>query len=227
MKSKDLQLLEEAYTKILLEYSDPHMGKLFKVGDDVMLKHASIEKPTGIHAVYKPGDLFEVVGRIEGTSPTRRFYVKAKDTGKVYSVHGYHIQQANKPLGEPVVRVSRKSGVVREGILKCANCKKEFSLDLPGMRHRDHCPYCLCSVHIDQKPGDRSIWCGEGEKGSKNFKHSILKPIAKSSDNFPSYILYQCEKCGKQKVNVQAVDDNKQLLSDLPIKEFQAKKYTI
>ena len=42
---------------------------------------------------------------------------------------------------------------------------------------RDHCPYCLCSKHLDINPGDRSANCGgvlkpiDIEKGKKdNYK---------------------------------------------------------
>lgn len=226
--NKDQKSLELLYEQIVLERADPHMGKLFKVGDEVMLKHAALEKePVGIHKKHKAGDLFEVVGRKEGTSPTRRFYVKSKDSGKIYSVHGYHIQKSDKPLEDQVKRVPRVFGFVDKTTIKCANCQREFSSNHPERTHRDHCPHCLCSVHIDLKPGDRSIWCGEGEKGSKNFKHSILRPIARSSESFPSYILYQCEKCGKQKVNVQASDDNPKEIEQLPIKDFQIRSYKI
>ena len=63
---------------------------------------------------------------------------------------------------------------------------------------RDHCNSCLCSKHLDIMPGDRKANCGgvlrpmEIEKGSKDK----LK------------IVYKCDKCGKIKRNVVAVDDN-------------------
>jgi DNA-directed RNA polymerase subunit RPC12/RpoP len=222
MKSNDQQLLEEAYN-LILEASDPHMGKLFKVGDTVMLKHASLTTPTRIYKDHKPGDLFEVIGRTLGTSPMRRFQVKSKNTGEIYSIHSYNIQQADKPLANPILRVPKKL----TGDIICSNCKKQFSLNLPGKSHRDHCPHCLCSVHIDSKPGDRSVWCGKGEPGTKEFIYSVLIPIARSAENSPSYILYQCEKCGKQKVNIQASDDNFNELQKLPVREFKAKGYKI
>jgi hypothetical protein len=222
MKNTDQILLEEAYEKIIENY-DSHMGKLFKLGDIVMLKHAALTKLTPIYKNHSPGDLFEVIGRDSGTSPMRRFKVKSLESGNIYGVHSYNIQHSNKPLEEPVIRVPK----LMKGNVVCANCKREFSLDLPGKSHRDHCPRCLCSVHIDSKPGDRSVWCGKGEKGSKDFIHSILRPIAKSSNSSEAYILYQCETCGKQKVNVQALDDNVEELKKLPVREFKTKKYTI
>ena len=46
----------------------------------------------------------------------------------------------------------------------CQNCKKEV---LPlGYTSRNHCPFCLCSLHVDINPGDRANDCG-----------GILRPI--------------------------------------------------
>ena len=40
----------------------------------------------------------------------------------------------------------------------CAHCGKTV---LPlGVSSRDHCPFCLWSVHVDINPGDRSNDCG-------------------------------------------------------------------
>ena len=47
----------------------------------------------------------------------------------------------------------------------CENCKKK--VDKLNYTARDHCPYCLCSIHIDNNPGDRMCNC-----------HGMLKPIA-------------------------------------------------
>ena len=35
-----------------------------------------------------------------------------------------------------------------------------------GSSHRNHCPYCLSSLHLDNEPGDREANCG-----------SIMDPI--------------------------------------------------
>lgn len=223
MQDLDHTVLELIYERMINSYETTHMGKLFNVGDKVVLKHAQLKTPDRLYKNHKPGDLFEVLGRTPGTSSARRFYIKSLDTNEIYSAHGYHIQSANKPLEPPVLRVSKKL----TGSITCANCKKEFDLKLPGKFHRDHCPHCLCSVHIDSKPGDRAVWCGEGIQGDPNFRHSILRPIAKSDSNNPLYFLYECEKCKKQKVNVAAFDDNSTQIQGLPVREFKIKKYKI
>ena len=67
-----------------------------------------------------------------------------------------------------------------------------------GYTARDHCPYCLCSKHVDINPGDRLCEC----KG-------ILKPVSIEKGKKDTYkIVYICTSCGMQKRNVAAEDDN-------------------
>ncbi|MBO0771672.1 MAG: RNHCP domain-containing protein [Actinobacteria bacterium] len=37
---------------------------------------------------------------------------------------------------------------------QCAQCGAEVSLDAPGTSHRNHCPRCLWSRHLDQRLQD-------------------------------------------------------------------------
>ena len=58
---------------------------------------------------------------------------------------------------------NKKFKMIDEGF-RCRVCKKDV---LPlSYTARDHCPYCLCSLHVDINPGDRACLC----KG-------ILRPI--------------------------------------------------
>lgn len=78
----------------------------------------------------------------------------------------------------------------------CRNCGKTVS---PlGYTSRDHCPYCLHSIHIDNIPGDRSNTClGD------------LIPISIENNPKKGYIIvYKCQKCGEIKKNKSANDDN-------------------
>lgn len=50
-----------------------------------------------------------------------------------------------------------------EGFI-CQNCGEK--VEPLGYTSRDHCPNCLCSIHIDINPGDREATC-----------HGILRPI--------------------------------------------------
>ena len=92
-----------------------------------------------------------------------------------------------------------------EGFI-CIVCGKKV---LPlGYTARDHCPFCLYSLHVDNNPGDRSNLC-----------HGVLKPIdvEKFKDSYK--IIYQCEKCGEIHKNIMAKDDDIDKIIKLMTKE--------
>lgn len=77
----------------------------------------------------------------------------------------------------------------------CSNCSKEV---LPlGYTSRDHCPYCLCSMHVDINPGDRMETC-----------MGLLIPYDIERFKNTYKVLYKCEKCNILKKNVIANDDD-------------------
>lgn len=87
----------------------------------------------------------------------------------------------------------------------CENCGKK--VDKLGYTSRDHCPYCLCSKHVDCLPGDRMESC-----------HGILKPMQVELDSKKGYVIvYKCSKCGAIRKNKAAEDDNKDLLIELTV----------
>jgi hypothetical protein len=47
----------------------------------------------------------------------------------------------------------------------CKHCKK-YVVELTNGSYRNHCPFCLYSVHVDNKPGDRAQTC-----------RGLMKPI--------------------------------------------------
>ena len=49
----------------------------------------------------------------------------------------------------------------------CKNCGRLVVSAGAGSNHRNHCPNCLCSMHVDHEPGDRESDCG-----------SIMDPVA-------------------------------------------------
>lgn len=71
----------------------------------------------------------------------------------------------------------------------CKNCGFEV---LPlGYSSRNHCPRCLCSLHVDNLPGDRANPCG-----------GILRPFRVEPDPRRGYIiLHRCDKCGEVRRN--------------------------
>lgn len=87
--------------------------------------------------------------------------------------------------------------------LVCGNNVKPL-----GYTARDHCPKCLCSFHVDINPGDRASSC----KG-------ILRPIGIEKAKNIFKIIYKCDKCGMIKKNIQANDDNMDLIIKLSVAE--------
>lgn len=63
--------------------------------------------------------------------------------------------------------------------------------------NRDHCPKCLCSLHVDIAPGDRANPC----KGK-------LQPLDIIMRNGKTQIRYNCEKCRQVVYCETAKDDN-------------------
>ncbi len=66
----------------------------------------------------------------------------------------------------------------------CANCGEKV---MPlGYTSRNHCPKCLCSLHVDINPGDRANPCG-----------GILRPVRTDPDPKRGYVItHRCDKCG-------------------------------
>ena len=63
--------------------------------------------------------------------------------------------------------------------------EKVFPMPL-GYTSRNHCPFCLCSLHVDINPGDRANDCG-----------GILRPIRTEPDPKKGYvIIHRCDRCG-------------------------------
>lgn len=90
----------------------------------------------------------------------------------------------------------------------CGNCGREV---LPmGSSSRNHCPFCLWSLHVDINPGDRANECG-----------GLMRPIRSEPDARRGFIIiHKCEKCGEIRRNRAALDaknqpDNRSLLIKL------------
>jgi hypothetical protein len=87
----------------------------------------------------------------------------------------------------------------------------ESDPELAGVKHRNHCPYCLHSRHLDRdKPGDRRSDC-----------RASMRPIGltlKATDNkYGSQdgelmLIHHCLGCGKLSINRISSDDNAEQL---------------
>ncbi len=67
----------------------------------------------------------------------------------------------------------------------CAHCGKK--VEPLGYSSRNHCPFCLWSIHVDVNPGDRANECC-----------GLLEPIRTEPDPKKGYvIIHRCTKCGE------------------------------
>ena len=82
---------------------------------------------------------------------------------------------------------------------QCGHCGVDVSLDAPGTSHRNHCPSCLWSRHLDRNvPGDRKSGCPGG-----------MEPIAVTVRGERRWVLiHRCTHCGRLRLNKTAADDN-------------------
>ncbi|HZT66255.1 MAG TPA: RNHCP domain-containing protein [Acidimicrobiales bacterium] len=92
---------------------------------------------------------------------------------------------------------------------RCRRCGLEVPLDAAGTAHRNHCPNCLWSRHLDQTtPGDRASDCG-----------SAMEPIAICVRGDGEWVIvHRCAGCGALRLNRSAGDDNALVLVRLAVK---------
>jgi DNA-directed RNA polymerase subunit RPC12/RpoP len=81
---------------------------------------------------------------------------------------------------------------------KCHHCGMQVLVDMIGTKHRNHCPYCLWSLHVDIRPGDRVALC-----------NGLMQPISVfARDDGEISIIHRCTVCGTLKINRIAGDDD-------------------
>jgi RNHCP domain len=82
-------------------------------------------------------------------------------------------------------------------------------MSAPGTRHRNHCPSCLWSRHVDDDvPGDRAADCA-----------GAMEPIGVSVRGDGEWALvHRCAGCGAVRLNRIAGDDNPLVLMRLAVR---------
>ena len=90
----------------------------------------------------------------------------------------------------------------------CRHCRRAVCGESYGTRHRNHCPHCLWSLHVDIQPGDRLQSCG----GS-------MEPIAVWVKRDGEWaIVHRCCSCGTLRSNRVAGDDEPWAMMSLAAK---------
>ena len=113
-------------------------------------------------------------------------------------------------------RIYTRSGGRRDtfGDFVCVHCHNFVSAQaaLAGVTHRNHCPYCLSSRHLDlYAAGDRLSAC-----------QARMKPIGltlkRRSKKYARFeqgelmIVHRCEDCGHFAINRIAADDDNDII---------------
>jgi hypothetical protein len=110
----------------------------------------------------------------------------------------------DRARARPVVRRRRRDEPEE---FRCRHCRV-FVVSVPsGGRHRNHCPTCLHSRHVDERlPGDRLSTCG-----------GTMAPIGRfQRAGGEDMLLHRCLECGVERRNRIAADDDFELVLSLP-----------
>ena len=99
----------------------------------------------------------------------------------------------------------------------CKTCGRLVVSAGAGSGHRNHCPNCLTSLHVDNRPGDRASDCG-----------GYMDPVAVwVKKNGEWAIIHRCRQCGKMSANRIAADDNPMKLMAIALKPLTAPPFPI
>ncbi|MDD4930804.1 MAG: RNHCP domain-containing protein [Candidatus Colwellbacteria bacterium] len=97
-----------------------------------------------------------------------------------------------------------------EGGFICCGCGEWVGFsDSIGTRHRNHCPRCLCSRHLDKEvSGDRSADCGGCmDPVGLTLKHEGTDKYGRPKKG-EVMIVHRCRVCGEVSINRMAADDD-------------------
>ncbi|MZD04685.1 RNHCP domain-containing protein [Streptomyces sp. SID5785] len=100
----------------------------------------------------------------------------------------------------------------RAHAFRCAGCRLDVSPDAPGTGHRNHCPTCLTSLHVDARtPGDRAAGC----RGRMEALCVAVRPDGEW------LLVHRCLRCGVLSTNRVAGDDHPLALIRLALRPFR------
>ncbi|MFN7314400.1 MAG: RNHCP domain-containing protein [Phycisphaerae bacterium] len=106
----------------------------------------------------------------------------------------------------------------------CIHCKLQVPGQAWGTKHRNHCPACLYSRHVDDTPGDRASPCKAPMmpialevRGAPHLDHSASSSRGGLGSGEWA-IIHRCTACGVLKVNRIAGDDSERTLLALALR---------
>ena len=99
-------------------------------------------------------------------------------------------------------------GPIAPAAFICEHCGEVVTPDAGGTAHRNHCPHCLWSVHLDDRPGDRKAHC-----------RTPMEPVGIWVRRGGEWaLLHRCMRCGSIHANRIAGDDSELALISLAVR---------
>ncbi|MEV4009470.1 RNHCP domain-containing protein [Nonomuraea angiospora] len=96
---------------------------------------------------------------------------------------------------------------------RCVSCRLDVPMIAPGTAHRNHCPHCLTSLHVDHRiPGDRRAAC----RGRMAALSITVRPDGEW------LIIHHCQSCDELSANRIAGDDNALALLRIAMRPLSA-----
>jgi len=130
-------------------------------------------------------------------------------------------RQRNKGIAE----LRRQAGA-RTPDYRRDDCEEDFTCKVCGFHaapegagtgHRNHCPRCLASVHVDNEPGDRASECG----GTMEAVSVWVRGGGEWA------LIHRCRVCGVLHSNRIAADDNPTLLMSIAVKPLASPPFPL
>jgi hypothetical protein len=116
----------------------------------------------------------------------------------------------------PAGYTRRQPNTMEKGF-RCEHCGADvYTLPMiAGVNNRNHCPFCLCSRHVDYlKPGDRMSAC-----------RAVMQPIGltvkQTRDKYVTdktgelMLIHRCNDCSKLSINRIAADDQAEMVTGI------------
>ena len=99
----------------------------------------------------------------------------------------------------------------------CRVCGRLVTPGGAGTDHRNHCPNCLASVHLDIEPGDREADCG-------GVMEAVGVWVRKGGE---WAVIHRCRVCGMLSSNRIAADDNPMKLMSIAMKPLTSPPFPL
>jgi DNA-directed RNA polymerase subunit RPC12/RpoP len=106
----------------------------------------------------------------------------------------------------------------------CINCKLNVPGEAWGTKHRNHCPSCLFSRHLDDEPGDRQSMC----RGPMTPIGIEVRAGDRASPGSGEWaVIHRCARCGIIRSNRVAGDDSERTLLALALRPLASPAFPL